>query len=203
LWPILATLGWGLAVTFGVIAAIQRVELRDHHPPDPNSAEIVTAAATAVLAVAALIALAQVYAALAQVREARLNKNEQKRSEFSGRWDALRPVRRKVRIWVKAGGSEELRDKALDLRGSNSREYAELMTLLDFFEDLAISVDNHEIPFRIVDAFFGEAVTKYWHDWEPYVDKVRREGSPKANRFFEGLAKQIKNDDDGNGERAT
>jgi hypothetical protein len=188
LWPTLAALGWGLATIFGVIAAIQHVGPRDH---EPNWADKLTAVATAVLALAAVIALVQVYFALAQTREARLAKDAQARSEFWRRWAALRPVRRKVRIWEEAGGPEALRDKALGFRSANSPEYTELMTLLDFFEDLAISVRNEEIQFRTVDDFWGDFVTKYWVFWKPYVDEVRRENR-NANRHFESLAEQIR-----------
>jgi hypothetical protein len=194
--PILPTLGWGLAAVFGVIAAILGVELRHHRPSGPNWAEIVTAFATATLALAAVIALVQVPAALAQTREARLAKDAQARSEFRRRWDALRPVRRKVRIWVEAGGPETLREKALGFRSANSPDYTELMTLLDFFEDLAMSVHNDEIQFRTVYEFFGENVTLGWGDWKPYVDELRRE-KRNANRHFERLAEQIENDDRG------
>jgi hypothetical protein len=60
-WKTISTVAVPLAITFGVIDGIQRIELQDHHlhidPTGPNWAEIVTAFSTFALAVAAFLAL--------------------------------------------------------------------------------------------------------------------------------------------------
>jgi hypothetical protein len=203
-----AVIVWGIGIVLFVIAGSAWLLGTNHHqrymPPDgsaanepaaagPNWAEVVTALATAALALASAIALVQVWIAVTQMREARRAKSALARAELTPRWDAdaFRSVRTRVRD-LAAGGPKEFSEIMLALRANGGSVYSELLTRADFFEDLGIQVKYHDIAFNIVDDSFGYVVVDYWSLWAPFVQEVRRElRAPEVYENFDSLAHRI------------
>jgi hypothetical protein len=211
-WSV-ATAAVLIAITFGVVAGIQCVELQDHNlqfdinPTGPNWADIVTAVSTFALAVAAFLALAAIF-------ESRRARNALQMTELSRRWDeeSNRQVRRKVRDYAENGlprrllrspmrfgvggwtttstEPDRLKECMLRLREDNDPEYRELLTEPNFLEDLAILVDRRGIDFRIVNRSLGYLVADRWALWKPTID-VFRADDPLNFCEFEKLANRI------------
>jgi Domain of unknown function (DUF4760) len=212
-WKTIATVAVPLAITFGVIAGIQRVELQDHHlqidPTGPNWADIVTALSTSVLAVAALLALAAIV-------ESRRARNALQMTELSRRWDEEinQQVRQKVHDYAKNGlprrllrspmrfgvggwstatpGPARLKECIMKLQEENDPEYRQLLTEPNFLEDLAILIQRHGIDFGIVNQSLGSAIAYRWSLWKPTVDELRKlKKEPRTFTEFEELARRI------------
>jgi hypothetical protein len=201
-WKTIATVAVPLAIAFGVVAAIQCVELQSHHlviptdPKGPSWADIVTAFSTGILAVAAILALG----AIAEARRAR---NALQMTELSRRWDeeVNRTVRKKIKDYAANGpdgttyqtpGPDGLKASVLKLREENAEDYRLLLTDPNFLEDLAILVQRRGIDFGIVNLSLGYIVAYRWSLWKPTIDAFRTEANePLIYREFEELAKRI------------
>jgi len=211
-WKTTAVVAVPLAITFGVIVGIQRVELQDHHlhidPTGPNWADILTAFSTFVLAVAALLALAA-------IGESRRARNALQMTELSRRWDeeVNLQVRRKVHDYAENGlprrllrfpirlgvggwtttapGPDRLKECIMKLRKDNDPEYRELLREPNFLENLAILVERHGIDFGIVNLSLGDIIAYEWSLWKPTVYACRHDDEPLLYCEFEKLAKRI------------
>ena len=157
-----------LAIIFGAVAALQRIELHSHHlviptdPVGPNWAEIAMAVFTLILVFGAILALGAVRQARRAVREARRARNAVQMSELSRRWDEEpnREVRRQVRGFAESGqdgfvpvappGPQRLKEVVTRFRHDNAPEYRMLLTDPNFLEDVAIMIEEGGIDFEIV-----------------------------------------------------
>lgn len=154
---------------------------------DPNWAEVFTAIVNGLLVVAAFLALLQ-------IGHARRARHAEAATEAARRWDdpAFRKLRATVQKRVKELGPEGLRDEMMKLRDKASPEYFELLTILDYFEDLQILIKYRAISFRIVDDSLGNTVPTYWSIWAPFVRELRERNRDQRNyQNFEKLAKRI------------
>lgn len=118
-------------------------------------------------------------------------------TDMSLRWDNehFRNVR-----WLiqEISGSDancgiRLKDKIIELRDGNKKEYRELLTEPSFLEDLAISITSGGISFEIVRDSLGYIVWDRWCLWQPTVAElriVRRERT--VFEHFERLAERMK-----------
>lgn len=220
-WTV-ATLAVLVAIAFGISAGIESLELHSHHlviptdPKGPNWSEIVTAVLTALLVVAAFLALGSVNEARHARSQARTAQNALQMTELSRRWDEETnlQVRMKVHEYANNGlprrfvrrprrfgagpwlttppGPHRLMECIVRLRLDNDPEYRELLTEPNFLEDLAILIDAGGIDFEIVNQSLGPTIPYRWSLWRPTADWLRElKKDQRTFREFELLAKKI------------
>jgi hypothetical protein len=177
-WSI-GTMAVLLAITFGVVAGFQSIELQDHHlhidPTGPNWAEIATGIGTVVLALATLVLAGAAIAALRQIGEARRVRNAQVAIDAFQRWndEGFRRVRAEVDKAANQPGG--LKTVMLGHREAHSHDYRRLLMEPDYFEDLGILIKYQAIDFRIVRDSLGTTVVHRWSQWKPFIDRLREE----------------------------
>jgi hypothetical protein len=144
----------------------------------PNWADVTTAITTVLLALAALIALAQIVL----MRRAGLAESA---TEAARRWSepSFQRASAKIQAYLKKGGPENLKVEVMKLLDENSPEYYELLTIPDYFEDLAILIKYRAITFRIVDDAYGLTALAYWRDCQPLVVALREKDQRVYNNF--------------------
>lgn len=154
---------------------------------DPNWAETWTAYANIAVAIAALLALWQIV-------HARRARHAEAMTESARRWDerSFRQARATVRRHNDAGGPEGVKSGMLELRADGSDSFYELLSVLDYFEDIAILIKHRALTFRIVDDSLGTTVVEYWKYFEPFVKELRRRRNDQRSfENFEKLADRI------------
>ena len=169
-------------------------------PPDsePNWAEKWTGLGTVALAIIALITAMVAYFQFVQERAAReYERSEQEKARrheqelldeartarlaeaftaASQRWNdvPMRRARRTIRTAHDRGGAEQVRDDMEVLRIQRDPQYFALLMVMDYFEDLAISLNYNSISFDMVDSSLGTEVCQYWTIFEPFVSAMRK-----------------------------
>ncbi|MEE6175628.1 DUF4760 domain-containing protein [Mycobacterium sp. 050134] len=138
------------------------------------------------LAIAALFALTTIILT-------RRAGHAQATTEAANRWneEAFRNARARFRGLIATGGPEKLRDEMMKLRAAGSKDYYDLLAILDYFEDLAILLRYRAITFPIVYDSLGGTVNYYWTNCEAFVKALRAEGTATVYQCFEQLGNRI------------
>jgi hypothetical protein len=146
---------------------------------NPNWADIT-------LAVAALIALAQLFL----MRRAGYAESAM---ETAKRWNekSFRDSRARIQAYLADGGEKNLKDEMIKLKGNNSPHYYELLAIPDYFEDLAMMIKYRAITFRIVYDTYGHTALKYWQEFAQLTKAIREKEDPQAYKNFEELGNRI------------
>jgi hypothetical protein len=151
----------------------------------PNWAEIVTAIATAILAVGAA-------AALFQLREAKRTRHTEAAARMSSRWEAEPYVEARTIIdgFV---DDKALRDFLLGAMATRSPARHPLLRELSFLEELGAMEKLGAISLRWVDETMRSLVVARWKLWEATVLELRRDipAEQWPYKSFELLAKQL------------
>lgn len=118
-------------------------------------------------------------------------------NDMSARWEQLMDARRAVSDYN--GHPEKLLDDIKRFNAENSEEYYLLTKVPNFFEDLAIQIDERTIPLKMVAKSFGYALKFYWELWAlATIEYLRVEGTgqmtPEETRYqeFEKLVERLK-----------
>lgn len=151
-----------------------------HLPPDvlhklyprehaPNLAEMWTGLGTLLLVATAI--LAGIFT-LRQIRLERQARYAETYSTVSQRWNdaEFREVRMKIRTYFGSGGAENVKARMLALREAYDPDYWELLTALDFFENLAILVEFHALSFDMANKALGVVACQYWAMLKEFIE---------------------------------
>jgi hypothetical protein len=79
----------------------------------------------------------------------------------------------------------------MELRGADPESYYKLLTILDYFEDVAILLRYRAITFRMVNDSLGSTVCYYWDNSKLFVNEVLRPQNPTHYQHFERLGSRI------------
>lgn len=206
-WKTTAIVTSLLAMVFGIATVIQRIELQTHRirldtEAAPNWAEVVTALTTALLAIATIGLAIAAFLALFTIRETRRATNEARRArhaetmtEAARRWNdpLFRGLRAKVQKLIADGGEEGLKDEMMKLRETHDPQYYELLTVPDYFEDLAILMKYRAVTFEMLDDSLGITAANYWTLWWPFVRDLRVVlNDDRAYENFKDLGERIR-----------
>jgi hypothetical protein len=153
---------------------------------DPNWAEALTGVGTALLVLGAL-------SALLQIGLTRRAGHAEALTGAAIRWNepAFQEARAEFRKHIDAGGPENLRDEMAKLRTVDPLSYYRLLTILDYFEDVAILLKHRAIRFRMVNDSLGGTVCWYWDNCHLFVHEVLRPNNPTQYQYFERLGDKI------------
>lgn len=127
--------------------------------------------------------------------EARHTRYAETYTTVSQRWNEtlFREVRLKIRSFYGDGGPENVKKMMLALREAYDPDYFELLTALDFFENLAILVKFRAISFNMADNALGVVTCQYWAMLKPFID-WQRANEPQDEAYytlFEDLVTRI------------
>jgi hypothetical protein len=153
---------------------------------DPNWAEALTGVATLLLVFGAV-------AALLQIGLTRRAGHAEALTGAAIRWNEpeFQAARAQFRKHIDAGGPEKLRDEMARLRSADPLSYYQLLTILDYFEDVAILLKHRAVRFRMVNDSLGGTVCWYWNNCHLFVHEVLRPNNPTQYQHFERLGRKI------------
>lgn len=152
-----------------------------------NVAEIWIAAATVVLAAAAIVAA---FLAPSQIREARRSRRAQAIMTVYAEWASshMQEARMRLRSF---GDSNQL----LKAMTPPTKDAYLLLRVPNFIETLAVLVDAGAVEYDLVRKIYGSDIRRYWDLWEPVISfAVEQEGQSSMYEAFGALASRLEAD---------
>ena len=148
------------------------------------------ALATACLAFFTLLLFAGVLVALNQLNESRRDRHIQVISDFGRRWDSAR-MAKALGLQRTIPGDEAAKRVAAWLNDTTKHpEAATLLMVLNFFEDLAIVVEEGELDIELVSRTMGAIVLTQWKYWEETILYMQQGRATNYSRFTQ-MAKEL------------
>lgn len=154
----------------------------------PNWAEQVSAIATAVSAIALLIAIGTVAFAAQQAREARIGRQAAVAVEFFRRWDDG-PLVETRRLVAGFPTPEALRDAMTRFIAENSPQAYVLYRELDYFEQLGALEAHGGFDFELIKALLGPRLIDRWELWQPSINAI---GGTVTYPMFDRLVTKLR-----------
>jgi hypothetical protein len=145
----------------------------------------ITAIATGLLVIGALIALFQ-------LREARRTRHTEAAARMSSRWESSEYVEARVRI-DQFLDDKQLRDALLIAMKNRSPDRHLLLRELSFFEELGAMEKLGAISLRWIDETMKDLVVARWALWESTITELRVGKAPEhwPYKNFELLKRQL------------
>lgn len=156
---------------------------------EPSWTHIVSAVSTGVTGLIVAVALG---IAIWQVVEARQGRRAEALFELSRRWDEplLAEGRQAAAIYTTPDALRVGIEKARS--NPEGDEYYMLVRVPNFFEDLAVMVEDGLASFEDVKRTLGSQVVGKWLHWQPSVAFMREtSGRPTVYEHFEALARRM------------
>lgn len=122
-----------------------------------------------------------------QLQETKRGRVANLLAELARRWDDMIEVRQAVASYA---DPTDLANAIERFYNQNSTEFYTFSRLPNFFEDLAVLVNEQSIPLEMVRASFGDAVVYHWSRWAAATAFLRRD-QPTAYANFEELARRL------------
>jgi hypothetical protein len=116
------------------------------------------------------------------------SRNAAMLAEYSRRWDELLEERKRTNDYE---GAEDLAAAIDRLWRENDVEFYRLSRIPSLLEDLAIQVDERNIPLPLVQKYFQDSFTYYWERWRTATENLRHD-HPTLYEHFEELAERLR-----------
>ena len=127
---------------------------------------------------------------LVQIRDVRRTRDAQITIDISRRWDEEPLVSARLKV-NKLGTDQAVCSEILSLQRRRSREYYELLSEPNYFEDLGILCESGALNRGMIRESFGALVAKRYDRWKLAVDELRKADADNY-KHFEDLAEEMR-----------
>jgi hypothetical protein len=159
------------------------------------SADEVTAIANVVMAAATLGLLLAAMLALRQVAEAKKSRHAVTATEFSRRWDDADMLESRALVG-RYSDSTALKAAFFDLRDNHpgSDQHLRMLRQANYLEDLAILLDAGAVDEDFIKRSLGYIVVSRWELWKDVADEYQARHGMDNLPHFRALAARLMNE---------